>query len=816
MVSLPKINLGRKSHRNYFNLQHDVEATCGFGYCTPTINRMFMRGSEIDLNTRSFVRLAPLPVPTFGRIEVKTHTAFCPMNDIFPAWDYMQAQKAVSSAVRSYTPQTVDYIEASTFRKILYDMSLRYPSFNVIDSIQKESVLKTVPFKFAVFASLSDVAVTDGMVVTDHDNNNENFQYVDVLNDERLVCNSDSRCAVNGFSLAAEALELIYGRESSELYMGRHYSCSPADKGAFVEDDNWESMFPLQSFLRFVPNRYVFPSVDGATEIFGFPNIWQRSGWRSPQNSGFFNYNGISSDLDNYARSVLGILNNRNSTLPVFEPFSFDSCDFIFPLAEPSELSFLRYNADGEWNPAVNSQPVYLGIKCTPFGKRLISRVLACAHMHLFDNENKSLLPLLANYKVWFDKYNPGRNIQWKETNAFKIIHSYYDTGLPCESLFTFSEDVETSSPFNSQIINTNRRKWFIDFLIDLGDMYYTLPIDNMTAATTSPLMESDETGFGMQNMLFPFEGSGAAGTAEISTTDIYGNVDNLTQSGSTLNALSLKVLERIYPLVNKNSAVKSKIEDYLRVHGIETGLPESNVLNESRYMCNIDDVFSTAETGDGYLGEYAGKGVGTGQTGKIKFEAKTYGWLIQLVTIVPIGGYCQGTERPLINRYDFYQSEFDSLGMQSMRYHEFLGRNYFFDDSVKDSSTFGFVPRYFNLKVANNTSLGDFALRGSQALLLPYTMNRVFNVQNVKQYPFGVRAETLRIVADESLRYIGRDENFGNYDRIFYDTTGMTDNFILHIIQDLTMHAPMKAVSDSWDTFDKDVDDDSVKAELA
>ena len=276
MVSLPKINLGRKSHRNYFNLQHDVEATCGFGYCTPTINRMFMRGSEIDLNTRSFVRLAPLPVPTFGRIEVKTHTAFCPMNDIFPAWDYMQAQKAVSSAVRSYTPQTVDYIEASTFRRLLYNMSLRYPSFSVINSILNESVLKTVPFKFGIFASMSDVAVSDGMVVTEHDSNNENFQYVDVLNDERLVCNSDYRFAVNGFSLASEALDNLNGSDS-ELNMNEHYSCSPADKGTFVQDDSWVHRFPLQSFLRFVPNRYVFPPVDGDTEIFGFPNIWQRT-----------------------------------------------------------------------------------------------------------------------------------------------------------------------------------------------------------------------------------------------------------------------------------------------------------------------------------------------------------------------------------------------------------------------------------------------------------------------------------------------------------------------------------------------------------
>lgn len=48
----------------------------------------------------------------------------------------------------------------------------------------------------------------------------------------------------------------------------------------------------------------------------------------------------------------------------------------------------------------------------------------------------------------------------------------------------------------------------------------------------------------------------------------------------------------------------------------------------------------------------------------------------------------------------------------------------------------------------------------------------------------------------------------------MFYDNTGLTDNFIVHIIQDLQMWAPMKPVSESWDTFDKDSDDDSVKIE--
>jgi hypothetical protein len=76
--------------------------------------------------------------------------------------------------------------------------------------------------------------------------------------------------------------------------------------------------------------------------------------------------------------------------------------------------------------------------------------------------------------------------------------------------------------------------------------------------------------------------------------------------------------------------------------------------------------------------------------------------------------------------------------------------------------------------------------------------------------------ADTEDYVPDEELRYIGRYEKFGNYDRIFYDTTGLTENFIVHMIQDFSMYAPMKSISDSYDTFDDDVDDAAINVQKA
>ena len=63
----------------------------------------------------------------------------------------------------------------------------------------------------------------------------------------------------------------------------------------------------------------------------------------------------------------------------------------------------------------------------------------------------------------------------------------------------------------------------------------------------------------------------------------------------------------------------------------------------------------------------------------------------------------------------------------------------------------------------------------------------------------------------DEELRYIGKDESFGNYDRIFYDTTGHTDNFIAYIDNTVKMYANMKPISDSFEAYDETQDTDTV-----
>ena len=195
MVTLPSINLGRKERRSHFNLQHDVETTADFGFCQPTINRMFIKGSKINLTTKSVTRFAPMPCPTFGRIEIKTHTAWVPMSEVFPAFDFLQSQKSISSAVRTYTPASVDNILPLQILQMMVGR-LQSQICGKVEWLNDPGVRDTIPFRISIQASEDNVIaasdLSQGAVVKPGT--------FDILNDEDILSNAVK--TYNGLELA--------------------------------------------------------------------------------------------------------------------------------------------------------------------------------------------------------------------------------------------------------------------------------------------------------------------------------------------------------------------------------------------------------------------------------------------------------------------------------------------------------------------------------------------------------------------------------------------------------------------------------------
>nr|WCD56427.1 MAG: major capsid protein [Microviridae sp.] len=72
--------------RNHFEVGGDVITTNDFGLLRPIFCRECIPGDKLTINIESFARLAPMPVPTFGRCELINRAYYVRYADIWQGW----------------------------------------------------------------------------------------------------------------------------------------------------------------------------------------------------------------------------------------------------------------------------------------------------------------------------------------------------------------------------------------------------------------------------------------------------------------------------------------------------------------------------------------------------------------------------------------------------------------------------------------------------------------------------------------------------------------------------------------------------------
>lgn len=487
---------------------------------------------------------------------------------------------------------------------------------------------------------------------------------------------------------------------------------------------------------------------------------------------------------------------DMNSLVKYFSSYYyFLSPDYVTPSWENADFKV-------ESNTLVNKKHIYVTFHLSHRGQRVMKVLNGLGYKFGLFGKQVSLLPLLAYYKAWFDKYNPPRHIQWKATKCFYLIHSYYDLG----------ENIDTCA--SSAVANTEKRYLtFLDFLQQLSDCCYTLPIDPFTACLTNPVEGNTIS----QESSFP-----------VNETDSYLSTIETTavpHSDSADQSIIIKSLLKFLPMVNKYSVIGARVEQWMKAkYGIS--LPRNYVFGENKVSCFVDEILSSTnyQSEDkrigNYLGERGGVSSNKNSSSETHFTADDFGFVMQLMCIVPFGGYSQGINPSVcrINRDDFYDNTFDSLGMEACPSSEFMCENNLIDSShmFATDSTFGFRPRHFNYKYKSNLRNGCFA-NGQRDSFLGYQLDRYFTVNDILQDGTYVGNQPNDWQTTEELRYIGVSEDYGNYDRMFYDVKGTTDNFIIQMIQEYSITSPMLPISESYDTYDKDgLSDDNATTSIS
>ena len=182
----------------------------------------------------------------------------------------------------------------------------------------------------------------------------------------------------------------------------------------------------------------------------------------------------------------------------------------------------------------------------------------------------------------------------------------------------------------------------------------------------------------------------------------------------------------------------------------------------------NISEVLSTADTSKGFTGQIYGRGIGSiDEKGNTEFTAKEHGILMCVASIVPDSDYsAEGLNsfNSKLQRGDYFQPEFQDLGLQPVFNYELYNRIY--SDNMPENlrinkGVLGFSPRYAEYKSAYDKLHGEF--RNGRDLS---AWSSVSNVTDTNQ---GVARNSLKI-------------NPGVFNRIFaseYNGHESTDQFL-------------------------------------
>ena len=694
--------------RNTFPLHHEHLTTTDFFRIQPVLARELVAKDKITAKVESFVRLFPMPYPTYGRIKYYNRFFFVPNRMLMEGWNSFITDAPYPTQDGNVKIASVPYFVNSDVASL-----------------------------FASSESGLSVEVLDGFYVRE----------LQVFSNTRKILVDSAGRAVTYTGTVYGAtrtvlfsyMTIIYdGVESSGWYMTYTTNndgafivsqCGSVDCGTITEQSD--------AHLVYVINDTRFASSSPYYEF-----SWTRISGQIPGEFDAFTVDG----LPDYS-SVVGDFHDRYS----WRRFSNKGRIFY------NLLISLGYRVD--------------------FRRNLLDG---------FNNHSRrSALKLLAYVKVYLDYYRPSnyesvdyleRLFYGVDTNGGGRRITSEDLSHIADIIFSsYEHDYFTSAWDKPNAPNGN----------NVYDSSLTMPdINRQSDDVDYSIVRNAPEGASM------YEG----------TPYVHGHLASGIESNSPSNLTKyiLDALSSLQDFLHRNQLSGFRaIDRYLARYGVKLTDDRANrayYLGSNEYTAMISDVMSTAETAEGRLGDYAGKGIAYSDNQKsIHFESnEEFGIFLIISTVVPSVGYVQGNmrENMHLKLTDFFQPEFDNLGVQAIRQDEIFGDSgmYNIDKSAayphvyNPDRVFGFSPRYSEYKVGYCFRTGDFAIPSRSQGLNAYHMFRMFDSDEI----------------DHDIDFcVGEQEQ---YDRIFNNTDADYDHMNVYHVIDIQATRPMKSIAEAID----------------
>lgn len=711
-----KIKVSKSGYkRARFNWSHDVNTTFTWGEIQPTMCKLLIPNSKTTVQAQSLVRLSPMVAPTFGRVKLKTFSQFVPCADICPNFEQLLAQEPITRNGKTFVPKELPSIKLGQLSAYVF-----FGARATIYWADSESDAKAGNYK---------------------------TRYK---------------------KISSGGTNWIFDNKMTEI-LGYFTTAN-----IFKEQSGGINHDTIDGILPHVP-RLSDHGDTTATRVVWFPNAG-----RTYLNDTFAG-DGVHVPTNVSYGITLGN-HNLNSLFPIDRSINVteEPRPAILKNVDDTDKEVTMESADYvvEFNVSLPSfdNRTYLAIafELSDYGKRIRKILQGCGYqLDLASTQKVSILPLLAQYKAYFDVFGLQLYQGWETTACAGLIDYITNNFVTHIDGFDYtSSDRQMFSlpcydTTDGMTLNNSR---FIDFMLgELGNEWYTEDPDFVGAhlgkLAVSPSVSKD--GFisvdnnGIADLNVANSGIDIANGLRTGQTEPFdfttdGNINIEREIQQNTNGavhafinniyhseVDAEFLKRVYKWTNRNSILGRMIAKILRAQGLGKYVDEckSNYIGSTDNLITISDVVSTAATADAVLGEYGGKGLQYCSDKTLVFENDCYGYWITLSTIVPEAGYVQGLDPTLkaLDKFNLYNPDFDALGMELTEKDVVVGTRYNVpsrwdvnDVIITDNRRgFGFIPRYSKFKVCQNLVNGDFNRHNKRNVYLPYTLDRQININD-------------------------------------------------------------------------------------
>lgn len=181
---------------------------------------------------------------------------------------------------------------------------------------------------------------------------------------------------------------------------------------------------------------------------------------------------------------------------------------------------------------------------------------------------------------------------------------------------------------------------------------------------------------------------------------------------GSQLPTIEeLRYAETLQEFYEANARGGSRYKEYLlniwHTRSKDSRLDRPEYLGGYRGPITITDVDQTSQSDQTAQGHLSGKGLSSGGNRLFKFHTPEWGIIMVIMSVQPKSSYFQG-----FRKWNLYSDVFDwpnpffaNLGEQEIQNQEL----YFTGDSDYDTGTFGYTPRYAEMKYIPDSVHGQF-----------------------------------------------------------------------------------------------------------